>query len=206
MTHGPLSPVLRGGLLALVAAALFGLSTPLVQLWGRGLGPFTTAGLLYVGAGLVALWMRRPSEREAQLQRSDAGRLLAMAVFGAVMGPVALAWGLSWALRRGLRMQDEKSSVLFGRRLIDGVMFPLVLLLQFALPSEVPGYLCGLLGVRFPVYLSALAIAELPYAVGTVLAGEGVVRREGWWLVALGVLAVAFSLYAAWLLRRKLRR
>ena len=63
-----------------------------------------------------------------------------------------------------------------------------------------------LLGVRFPVYLSALAIAELPYAVGTVLAGEGVVRREGWWLVALGVLAVAFSLYAAWLLRRKLRR
>jgi drug/metabolite transporter (DMT)-like permease len=94
MSHGPLSPVLRGGFLALVAAALFGLSTPLVQLWGRGLGPFTTAGLLYVGAGLVALWMRRPSEREAQLQRSDAGRLLAMAVFGAVMGPVALAWGL----------------------------------------------------------------------------------------------------------------
>ena len=84
--------------------------------------------------------------------------------------------------------------------------FPVVLLLQFALPSEVPGYLCGLLGVRFPVYLSALAIAELPYAVGTVLAGEGVVRREGWWLVGLGVLAVAFSVYAAWLLRRKLRR
>ena len=84
--------------------------------------------------------------------------------------------------------------------------FPIVLLLQFALPSEVPGYLCGLLGVRFRVYLLALAIAELPYAVGTVLAGEGLVRREGWWLVALGVLAVAFSVYAAWLLRRQLRR
>ena len=30
MTHGSLSPVLRGGLLALLAAALFGLSTPFV--------------------------------------------------------------------------------------------------------------------------------------------------------------------------------
>jgi drug/metabolite transporter (DMT)-like permease len=92
--HGSHSPVLRGGLLALLAAALFGLSTPFVQLWGRGLGPFSTAGLLYAGAGLVALFMRRPREREAQLQRSDTGRLLAMALFGAVIGPVALAWGL----------------------------------------------------------------------------------------------------------------
>ena len=94
MTHGSLSPVLKGGLLALLAAALFGLSTPFVQLLGRGLGPFTTAGLLYGGAGVVALLIRRPKEREAQLQRSDAGRLLAMALFGAVIGPVALAWGL----------------------------------------------------------------------------------------------------------------
>lgn len=94
MTHRSLSPALRGGLLALLAAALFGLSTPFVQLWGRGLGLFTTAGLLYGGAGLVALFIRRPREREAQLQRGDAGRLLAMAVFGAVIGPVALVWGL----------------------------------------------------------------------------------------------------------------
>lgn len=41
---------------------------------------------------------------------------------------VALALGFSWLLRRALSMQDEKSSVLFGRSLIDGVMFPLVLL------------------------------------------------------------------------------
>ncbi|AOG22895.1 DMT family transporter [Acidovorax sp. RAC01] len=94
MTPGQHSAVLRGGVLALIAAALFGMSTPFVQWWGRGLGPFTTAGLLYGGAGLVAWFIRRPLEREAQLQRSDAGRLLAMALFGAVIGPVALAWGL----------------------------------------------------------------------------------------------------------------
>ena len=87
-------PALRGGLLALLAAALFGLSTPLVQRFGQGMGAFSTSALLYAGAAFVALWMRQPVELEAKLQRSDLPRLLAMAGFGALIGPVALAWGL----------------------------------------------------------------------------------------------------------------
>lgn len=94
MSLKPFNPVVQGGLLALLAAALFGLSTPFVQYWGRGLGPFTTAALLYAGAAVVAVFMRKPKDREAQVQVSDAGRLLLMALFGAVLGPVALAWGL----------------------------------------------------------------------------------------------------------------
>ena len=88
------SPALQGGLLALLAAALFGLSTPLVQRFGAGLGPFSTAALLYIGAAVVAIVLRRPASREAQLRRTDLPRLLAMAGMGAVVGPVALAWGL----------------------------------------------------------------------------------------------------------------
>jgi drug/metabolite transporter (DMT)-like permease len=88
------SPALRGGALALLAAALFGLSTPLVQRFGQGLGPFSTAALLYAGAALVALWLRRGAAAEAPLRRSDMPRLLAMVATGAVVGPVALAWGL----------------------------------------------------------------------------------------------------------------
>jgi len=80
--------------LALLAALLFGLSTPLVQHFGRGLGAFATAALLYAGAALVGLALRRPAGREAQLRRTDLPRLLAMAGLGAVIGPVALAWGL----------------------------------------------------------------------------------------------------------------
>ena len=87
-------PAFKGGLLALVAAVLFGVSTPLVQKWGAGLGPFSTAALLYGGAAVVGWLIRRPIEREACLQRTDLPRLLAMAGFGAVVGPVALAWGL----------------------------------------------------------------------------------------------------------------
>ncbi len=87
-------PALRGGLLALLAAALFGVSTPLVQKFGVGLGAFSTAALLYAGAAAVGLLSRRRIDREARLQRTDLPRLLAMAAFGAVVGPVALAWGL----------------------------------------------------------------------------------------------------------------
>jgi drug/metabolite transporter (DMT)-like permease len=87
-------PALRGASLALAAAALFGASTPLLQFFGCGVGPFTTAALLYLGAAIVGALSRRPADREARLARRDLPRLLAMAASGAVIGPVALAWGL----------------------------------------------------------------------------------------------------------------
>jgi drug/metabolite transporter (DMT)-like permease len=87
-------PALRGGLMALAAALLFGASTPLVQRFGAGIGSFTTAALLYAGAALIGALLRLPVEREARVRRSDAPRLALMALFGAVIGPVALAWGL----------------------------------------------------------------------------------------------------------------
>jgi len=87
-------PALRGGLAALAAAVLFGISTPLVQRFGVGIGSFTTAALLYAGAALTGALLRRPIEREARVRRRDTPRLLLMALFGAGIGPVALAWGL----------------------------------------------------------------------------------------------------------------
>lgn len=92
--HSSSWPALRGGLLALLAAVLFGISTPLVQRFGAGLGAFTTAALLYAGAAAVGALTRRHVALEARVVRSDLPRLLAMAAFGAVIGPVALAWGL----------------------------------------------------------------------------------------------------------------
>ncbi len=80
--------------MALTAAVLFGVSTPLVQRFGLGIGSFSTAALLYAGAALIGALLRRPIEREALVQRSDALRIALMALFGAVIGPVALVWGL----------------------------------------------------------------------------------------------------------------
>jgi drug/metabolite transporter (DMT)-like permease len=90
-------PALRGSLFALLAAVLFGGSTPIIQHLGRDVGPFTTAALLYAGASLVGAFSTRTAQHEAGLVRTDIGRLLAMAGFGAVLGPVALAWGVQRA-------------------------------------------------------------------------------------------------------------
>ena len=66
----------------------------MVQSLGKGVGSFTTAALLYAGAAVVAWFLRRPAAKEAGIQKSDWPRLFAMAGSGAVIGPVALAWGL----------------------------------------------------------------------------------------------------------------
>ncbi|MBB3176666.1 DMT family transporter [Variovorax sp. Sphag1AA] len=87
-------PAIHGGLLALLAATLFGISAPFVQRAGAGLGPFSTAALLYAGAAVMGALLRQPLEREASVRRGDLGRLALMALFGAGIAPVALAWGL----------------------------------------------------------------------------------------------------------------
>lgn len=66
--------------------------------------------------------------------------------------------------------------------------FPVVLLFQLALPSEVPGYVLGTLRYRFHVYLAALALGELPYAIGAVLLAKSFLEQN---FVELVVVSVA---------------
>ncbi|MBI4501101.1 MAG: VTT domain-containing protein [Gemmatimonadetes bacterium] len=86
----------------------------------------------------------------------------------------------------------------YERRISHRLRFPLVLLFQFALPSEIPGYVLGL--IRYPAlkYFAVLGIAELPYAIGSVVLGDQFLRGHylpmaGLALVALGALALAGS-------------
>lgn len=85
-------PASRGTFIALASAVLFGATTPFVQRLGRDAGPFATAALLYAGAVLVALFTRRRGE--ARPKRAHVPRILAMAILGAGVAPVLLAWGL----------------------------------------------------------------------------------------------------------------
>jgi drug/metabolite transporter (DMT)-like permease len=87
------SPIVSGGALAVASAVTFGATTPLVQRFGHGAGPFATAALLYGGAALVSA-VPAGATRDAPLRRSDAGRVVAVAVLGAVAAPMAFAWGL----------------------------------------------------------------------------------------------------------------
>lgn len=84
--------------------------------------------------------------------------------FGALAGCVLLAWGLTAGLRQALGMKDEKSSVLFGRKLFDGVMFPLLLL--------VLGYIARALLLKV-VPLAVFKVA-IPVLVSLVVIRVGV--------------------------------
>ena len=92
--NGDRFPAWRGGLLALLAAVLFGASTPFVQRLGVGVGDVMAAALLYAGAAFAGLVLRRDVDAEASVRRGDLARLAWMTLFGAVVGPVALVWGL----------------------------------------------------------------------------------------------------------------
>jgi uncharacterized membrane protein YdjX (TVP38/TMEM64 family) len=87
----------------------------------------------------------------------------------------------------------------FQTRLRAQAGFPIILLFQLAVPSEIPGYVLGTMRCRLGVYLLALALAELPYAVGGVfLAGSFLERRY----IVLLVLGLALIALVAWAFRR----
>jgi drug/metabolite transporter (DMT)-like permease len=91
------SPISAGVLFALAAAVAFGSSTPFVRRFGSGVGPLTTACLLYSGAALVTLLVRGRPGAEARVRPSHLPRIFLVAIAGAVVAPAALAWGLQHA-------------------------------------------------------------------------------------------------------------
>ena len=96
-SHRPLS----GPMLALGSAFLFGASTPIAKLLLSITDPLMLAGLLYLGSGaglaLVATGGRSLGLRrsEAPLRARDLPWLGAIVLFGGVLGPALLMWGLT---------------------------------------------------------------------------------------------------------------
>jgi uncharacterized membrane protein YdjX (TVP38/TMEM64 family) len=90
-------------------------------------------------------------------------------------------------------------------RLRRDMPFGLVLLFQLALPSEIPGYMLGLVRYRFSKYLLALAIAELPYTILTVHLGASFIQRRSAVVVVAGLMLVLMSLGAFQLWRTRMR-
>lgn len=83
--------------------------------------------------------------------------------------------------------------------------FELVLLFQMAMPSEIPGYLLGLVRYQFWKYLVALVLTELPYSAATVYLGAGFVERRISLLVGVGAMMVVVSGWALHMLHRRFR-
>jgi drug/metabolite transporter (DMT)-like permease len=90
-----------GILLALLSALLFGASTPLAKILLGSIGPWTMAGLLYLGAGLglggihICRSALHLPAVEAPLRRSDVPWLVAVITAGGILGPLFLMFGLA---------------------------------------------------------------------------------------------------------------
>ena len=158
--------------------------------------------------------------------------LSAMVAFfsSAVLAPIAVyAWGkagclallwLGWLLGGiasfciGRFAGRSVAAMLIGERKIAGweqqvsehTRFIHVLLFQAAVPSEIPGYVLGILRYRFLLYLTALAITELPYAVAVVYLGESFLEGEAIVFVILGLAVILMGAFLLQILRRVAQR
>jgi uncharacterized membrane protein YdjX (TVP38/TMEM64 family) len=151
-------------------------------------------------------------------------------VSSAVIAPfVATTWGLpraclllwagwllggvlSYAVGRFLgrpvirRLASPSLLARYEERISRHTPFGMVLLFQLALPSEIPGYLLGLVRYRFARYLLSLGLAELPYAVATVFLGTGIVERRVTLVLAVGSAAALLSAWTYHTLHHRLSR
>lgn len=94
----------NAALTALLAAALFGATTPVAKLLLGSLSPFVLAGLFYLGSGLglgLTMLVRRATrnatnrDRGAQIHRAEIPWLAGAIVAGGVAGPALLMLGLT---------------------------------------------------------------------------------------------------------------
>lgn len=157
--------------------------------------------------------------------------LSAMVAFfsSALLAPVAIyAWGeavclallwLGWCLGGivsfciGRFLGRSAVSLIIGEETVASwrssvgqhMNFIHILLFQAVVPSEIPGYLLGILRYRFLLYLAALGITEIPYAVATVYLGESFLSGQGTVFILVGVGLIVLAIFLLQIHRRLIR-
>ena len=156
-----------GVTVALLAAALFGASTPVNKLLLGRIDPLLLAGLLYLGSGLgLAAWiglrglLTKKHSREPQLQRTDLPWLGSAVLSGGIVAPVLLMFGLRLSSASTASLLLNLEGVLtallawfvfkenFDRRILAGMIAILGggILLSWQ-PQREPGVPWGALGI-----------------------------------------------------------
>jgi len=83
----------------------------------------------------------------------------------------------------------------YERQLASEATFGRVLLFHLLVPSEIPGYVLGLLRYPFRRYIAILAIAEIPFAIGAVYLGSSFVHGNLFVFIGLAAVALAASIF-----------
>jgi uncharacterized membrane protein YdjX (TVP38/TMEM64 family) len=101
---------------------------------------------------------------------------------------------------------DEQKIAGWERELGERSRFMHILMFQAAVPSEIPGYVLGILHYRFPLYLAALALTEIPYAIATVYLGESFLEGESTVFILLGIAVIVLGVFLLQGIRKLMSR
>ena len=199
---------LRGSLLGLGSAVLFGLGAPVSKLLLPGAGPLTLAALLYLGAAAPFLLARR-TRGEAVLTRRDWPLLAGSIFFGAALGPPLMLFGLVRVsgLQGSLLLNLEApftialAVLIFGEHLSARELFAAALIVAggalLGLHGELSGSLAGTL---------AIACACLCWAIDNNFNARLSLKNPVQVLRVKALAAGALNLAAGLLAREKLPR
>lgn len=211
-----------------LAAALFGASTPAAKPLLGGISPLLLSGVLYLGAALaVSPWALRTIRAVREDERKNIVRLALAVLFGGLLGPVLLT-GLSLASAASvslwLNMETVATAVLarlffkehLGRR--TWIAVALVIATSMLLSSGTPGggAAIGLVAVacvawgldnNFTAVIDRFTPAQVTFAKGLVAGsanvGLGLVvapEPAATWAIGLGLVVGALSYGASLLL------
>lgn len=167
-----MSAARTGTALALLAAVAFGATAPMLSRLGAGSSPFTVATLLYAGAAAfagAASLLSPQHGKEAPLRRAQLPRVFLVAVLGAGVAPVALAWGI------------VRTGATTGTLLLNLEAVFTVLLARFVYREPV--------GRRVAWALAAMLVGGMSLTVGTF--GEAGVDARG--VIAVGLATLAWA-------------
>jgi drug/metabolite transporter (DMT)-like permease len=195
---------------ALVAALLFGASTPAAKVLLEDIAPWLLAGLLYLGSGLGLTLVRalRPVPTRVRLARGE-WRWLALAIaFGGVVAPVLLMVGLVGMPASGAALLLNAESVFTAviawvvfrenvdRRVLSGMIAIVAGALLLSWPDRVD------MGAMLPAV--AVLGACLCWGIDNNLTRKVSLADAGWIAAVKGLcagttnLVLALALGAAW--------
>lgn len=203
------SPLNPGIVAALIAALLFGASTPIAKYFLRDVSPWMLAGLFYLGSGIgLSVYRLITHAQTVSLRPGEVAWLAGAILTGGVTGPVLLMFGLTGMPASGAALLLNAEGVLtallawvvfkenFDRRIALGMLAIASGAVVLSWPSE----------AQFSGVLPALAIlgACLCWAVDNNLTRK-VALADATWIAAIkGMASGSVNIALAWVLGAEL--
>ena len=166
-----------------------------------GPGVFFTAMLLLPAAGVPMLFFTIPAG-EAYAPQLGLPGVLGLTLVILALNLALIYWLARFALRPVLLGLIKRYGYSVPRVTPENALAVILVVRLTGGPYAVQGYLLGLAEVPFRIYMIASWLCVLPWAVGAVVLGQGIMNGN-FKLVGLGLAVLVVTVVAVQLLRKK---